>query len=490
MKKIFIAFLLLLQGSIFSQNNFIQQITNGDFDARNPFIYKDEYGFIQSPVFFELHKNGISNIYYQKYNSTSEQFEDTVALTSGNFMDLNPSYVPNLGVLFQTNRNGNFDIAILPDSEGVWGLPKLLTSSNDDDTDPKYFAQTEEYPWYFQDSTTLLFKRNGDIIFLEYKFNILTEEIIFRSDSIVSFSDFVGLENNYSWGDKGFYIFAIEKNIDGNKSLVRKYKPYNGQAGSKIILKNSCDCNDLSLQYSNYSNWGLFYSDTLQHNRRYYVIEDPYLGTPSSFYLNIECDGNLSNFEAYRLNIITDKNEKFYEPDLYTPYTYLLENQGTTFVRFNIYDLHFYEQDSLHQIKIENSNLAIGDVGMNNFAVIAFTVWEDSIDGHIQLFGTPTHLQYGAVEDESYANDFILYQNYPNPFNPFTKIEYKLLQASDVKFNVFNILGEKVFEQNFGYQTAGSYKLNFDGKNLPSGVYVYSIFTSENRLSRKMILMK
>ena len=84
----------------------------------------------------------------------------------------------------------------------------------------------------------------------------------------------------------------------------------------------------------------------------------------------------------------------------------------------------------------------------------------------------------------------MLYQNYPNPFNPSTKIEYKLLQATDVNFKVFNILGEKVFEQNFGYQTAGSYKVNFDGKNLPSGVYVYSIYTNESRLSRKMLLMK
>lgn len=52
------------------------------------------------------------------------------------------------------------------------------------------------------------------------------------------------------------------------------------------------------------------------------------------------------------------------------------------------------------------------------------------------------------------------------------------------------MLGEKVFEKNFGYQTAGSYKVNFNGKNLPSGVYIYSIYTSENRLSRKMMLMK
>ena len=129
-------------------------------------------------------------------------------------------------------------------------------------------------------------------------------------------------------------------------------------------------------------------------------------------------------------------------------------------------------------------------MGIDGSENLIYTVWEDSADGYIHLFGTPLHMSFGAVDEESYASDFVLYQNYPNPFNPDTKIEYKLLQASDVKLNVTNILAEKVFEQNFGYQTAGSYKVNFDGKNLPSGVYVYSIYTNENRLSRKMLLMK
>ncbi len=66
MKKIFMVLLLLLQGSFFSQVDFIKQITSGDFDARNPFIYKDEYGFYKSFLFFELHNVGYSNIYYKK----------------------------------------------------------------------------------------------------------------------------------------------------------------------------------------------------------------------------------------------------------------------------------------------------------------------------------------------------------------------------------------------------------------------------------------
>ncbi|MBK7230263.1 MAG: T9SS type A sorting domain-containing protein [Ignavibacteriales bacterium] len=490
MKKIFIVFVLLLQGSILSQTNFIRQITSGDFDARNPFIYKDEYDFTKSPVFFELHKENFSNIYYKKYNPSLEEFEDTVALTWGSFVNLNPSFHPNIGLIYQTNQSGNFDIVFIPDSEGVLGNTKFLTTSTENEINPKFFEKTEDYDWFFQDSTNLLFMRNNDIIYLNYKNNIVTEEVIFHSDSQFIYSDFLGIENNIFWADRGFYIFAIESENPGIKRIVRKYKPYDGQVENKIILKDSCNCNDLSLQYSTYNILGLFYTDIVQDERRYYVIEYPYVWLYQTFYLNIEHDGNLSDFDVYRLNIITQRNEKFYEPDLYTPYSYSLEKHDSIYVRFNIYDLNIFDRDSLHHIAVENPNLAIGSLGSNNYGIIVYTVWEDSIDGHIQLFGTPAHLQPGAVDDESIANDFVLYQNYPNPFNPETKIEYKLLQASDVKFNVFNILGEKVFEQNFGYQTAGSYKVNFDGENLPSGVYVYSIYTNENRLSRKMMLMK
>jgi len=62
MKKLLLVFLLLLQFIILPQNSFIQQITSGDFDARNPFIYKNEFGY-DSKIFFELHKNGYTNIY-------------------------------------------------------------------------------------------------------------------------------------------------------------------------------------------------------------------------------------------------------------------------------------------------------------------------------------------------------------------------------------------------------------------------------------------
>ena len=144
MKKLLLFFLLLLQSVILPQNNFIQQITNGDFDARNPFIYKDEYGFYNNSIFFELHKDRFSNIYYKKYNSNIAAFEDTVALTNENSKNINPSYHASFGVLYQTNKNGNWDIEYITDSSGIFGIPDLMTNSSEDETNPIYFERTED----------------------------------------------------------------------------------------------------------------------------------------------------------------------------------------------------------------------------------------------------------------------------------------------------------------------------------------------------------
>ena len=493
MKKLSLVFLLLLQFVILPQNSFIRQITSGDFDARKPFIYKDGFGGYNNFLFFELHQNNHSNIYYKKYNFLLSEFDDTVAVTSGNYQKILPAYRPTGGIIYQTNENGNWDIACIPDSEGVFGTPLILTTSSDDEIEPKYLESLAFYEPYFQDSIHVLFKRNNDIVFLSYNHNLnqFNEDVIFQADSGITYTEFIGFETD-EWGSiRGSYLFAIEANSLGVKQIVRRFRAYTGNLSEKVVIKDSCDCSGLYLQY-NYSYWNLFYLDTLDGEKRYYLIEDPTIVNPQTFYVDFPYSGNLSLLNNYFHFIITDGNVTHVKEFIdYFPYTYLLENDGETKVRFDISDLGIWDRDSLVQISAKNSNLAIGSMGMDNGNyLVVYTVWEDSIDGHIHLFGTVNHETLGAVEDESIANDFVLYQNYPNPFNPSTKIEYKLLQASDVKLNVVNILGEKVFEQYIGYQTAGGYKLSFDGKNLPSGVYVYSIYTNENRLSRKMMLMK
>ncbi len=92
-------------------------------------------------------------------------------------------------------------------------------------------------------------------------------------------------------------------------------------------------------------------------------------------------------------------------------------------------------------------------------------------------------------------NNFALEQNYPNPFNPSTKIEFSLPVESDVEFAVYNILGQKVYTYSEKMQTAGYHNLEFNGKALSSGIYIYTISAkgADGSLfsdSRKMLLVK
>jgi hypothetical protein len=88
------------------------------------------------------------------------------------------------------------------------------------------------------------------------------------------------------------------------------------------------------------------------------------------------------------------------------------------------------------------------------------------------------------------VNSYQLMQNYPNPFNPSTTIEYTVPKAGFVTLNVYNILGELVKTLVNMDQNTGSYKVIFNARDLPSGIYFYEISTDNFRQSRKMMLVK
>ncbi|AXJ00409.1 Por secretion system C-terminal sorting domain-containing protein [Cyclonatronum proteinivorum] len=83
-----------------------------------------------------------------------------------------------------------------------------------------------------------------------------------------------------------------------------------------------------------------------------------------------------------------------------------------------------------------------------------------------------------------------LEQNYPNPFNPTTSIRYTLNASSDVRLDVFNLMGQRVASLQDGFQQAGTHTVSFDGSQLSSGVYVYRLQAGGQTLTRKMTLVK
>lgn len=114
---------------------------------------------------------------------------------------------------------------------------------------------------------------------------------------------------------------------------------------------------------------------------------------------------------------------------------------------------------------------------------------------------------YSMISDELMINNtqnadhilqpyvFSLQQNYPNPFNPKTMISYSLKTKSHTKLEVYNVKGETIIQLLNQEQDAGQYVIEFDGydnkrKPLPSGVYFYKLTSSNQSITKKMILLK
>ncbi len=83
-----------------------------------------------------------------------------------------------------------------------------------------------------------------------------------------------------------------------------------------------------------------------------------------------------------------------------------------------------------------------------------------------------------------------LSQNYPNPFNPSTNISYEINQASDVRLEIFNMLGQNIATLVNESKSAGQYTVAFDASQFSSGFYIYRIIASGSHHIRKMTLIK
>ncbi|MBX7042170.1 MAG: T9SS type A sorting domain-containing protein [Ignavibacteria bacterium] len=99
---------------------------------------------------------------------------------------------------------------------------------------------------------------------------------------------------------------------------------------------------------------------------------------------------------------------------------------------------------------------------------------------------TNTDPEVVAGMPESYS----LSQNYPNPFNPATKINFAIPVAGQVTLKVYDVLGKEVATLVNDKRDAGSYSIEFNAANLPSGMYIYRIRSGNFAETRRMMLLK
>jgi hypothetical protein len=102
----------------------------------------------------------------------------------------------------------------------------------------------------------------------------------------------------------------------------------------------------------------------------------------------------------------------------------------------------------------------------------------------------------GIKYETTTETDYSLKQNYPNPFNPVTVINFT--NPSNVKNGFDNFTSLKVYDINGKLVSTlieknlkpGNYSVSFDGSNLPSGVYIYTLSSGGNIQSKRMTLIK
>jgi hypothetical protein len=96
----------------------------------------------------------------------------------------------------------------------------------------------------------------------------------------------------------------------------------------------------------------------------------------------------------------------------------------------------------------------------------------------------------GNNKQSGVPSEYKLNQNYPNPFNPSTTISYTIPEKEFVSLKVYNILGKEVAALVSKEQTAGSYEVQFNAENLPTGIYLYEFKAGAKTFTKKMMLIK
>jgi hypothetical protein len=110
---------------------------------------------------------------------------------------------------------------------------------------------------------------------------------------------------------------------------------------------------------------------------------------------------------------------------------------------------------------------------------------DEDYEGNMYYHGT-VFASAGSSVPDAYA----LMPNYPNPFNPSTAIGYAIPEDGQVTLSVYNVLGQEIQTLVDDYQSAGTYTVMWDGRDLTSGIYFYTLRAGDYNETRKMVFMR
>jgi hypothetical protein len=116
--------------------------------------------------------------------------------------------------------------------------------------------------------------------------------------------------------------------------------------------------------------------------------------------------------------------------------------------------------------------------------------WNQLSAGDLLVRALCTDVNAAPPEDPALPGELALYPARPNPFNPTTSFSFDLPATSDVRLEVFDVLGRRTATVLEGSLPAGRHTAGWDASDLPSGVYFARLSTPTSTRTTKLVLLK
>ncbi len=477
-QSLFLIFLFAIAVNIYPQWQHDKRLTNDPnfsyLSAGNAWCIAAS-GDVVHVIWFD-DRDGNNEIYYKRSTNRGTSWGNDIRLTNSTGSSEAPSLFASgteVYIAWQDLRDGNDEIYFKRSlNEGInWEADTRLTNNSSNSWYPSIsvFGQLVHVVWqenrdgndeiYYKQSTDKGINWGSDIR--------LTNNLNLSWTPTISVS---GPNVNAFWGDNrpGVLNVFYKRSTDGGMSWGT----------------------DTPLTFSNFSAWDASTSATGQV---VHIAYREYIGGNSEIFYKQSLNGGVNWEPAIQL---TQDSAESVGPSIAVSglvvHIVWWKNHGGN---WEIY----YKRSNDGGINWGSDTRLTNNSGNSYFPSItisgsvAHVLWCDERDGNFEIYymrdstGNPIGIQPISIET---PNDFQLVQNYPNPFNPDTKINFSLPVTGNVKLEIFDILGRSINTIVNEELNAGSYSVNWDASNYPSGIYFYRLEGSDFIETKKMVLIK
>ena len=458
--------------------------SSATYDYKNPvFSFEFYYFSTYSWIVYERHSGSHSDIVVRKARYSS--YDDEIVITNTtNALNINPS-INNGMLVWQSNARGNWDIYCSILSGDNWSAPALIDSSLADETDPVIKKNNNGQSFYY-----LAYKRNNYIGFKRYiPLSGIWDNDTLITDGVNEDITPVIMEGNYS---NPSVIYFLKKYSGGATRLNQKIF-YDNYTGGHVTWENTFEI----YQPNSQINLSVSYSMSELLTYSYDTLSSKHILITSLNGQNIKgvvtkyVPGKHLRGKGTLMPIITD--DVYYYFNAFCTLSKYSDSLCFTFINRP----STYNNNPLYK-KVyigDTSVITRFDVSQPIFSSTYYyrikTIWEKTSGGRTSLVESyMTDYLSDISSGNSVVDGFYLKQNYPNPFNPVTHLEFGISNLGFVSLKIYNVLGNEVKTLVNENKPAGSYKIEFDGSDLPGGVYFYKLEAGDFSETKRMILLK